>query len=187
VPTTPGPSHRPVRASAPSPPSPGKRAVVVPPSLSELESYRQLAASASSSHRVEPCCSTKSTTVRRLSAARRRVQSSYDLELHCAIADAAFSGSQTPMSSRRAPSCADHQSPSRQLQSSSPMPYGASSRFLQRSLGEPPFPTTPGDVRPQNESAHFPSSAWCARQAPSSSVARASRQIWVKLVRCVQT
>jgi hypothetical protein len=54
---------------------------------------------------------------------------------------------------------------------SSLAPCGAFSRFLHRRLGEPPFPTAPRAVRPQNESAHFPASAWCARRAPSLSVA----------------
>jgi hypothetical protein len=53
--------RRPARASAPPLPSTGKRAATAPPSSDELVSYRRLAASASSSHRVEPRCSTKST------------------------------------------------------------------------------------------------------------------------------
>jgi hypothetical protein len=37
--------------------------------------------------------------------------------------------------------------------------------------GEPPFLTASGAVRPQNGPSPFPSSAWCARRAPSSLVA----------------
>jgi hypothetical protein len=53
--------RRPALASAPPLPSTGKRAATAPLSSDELVSCRRLAASASSSHQVEPRCSTKST------------------------------------------------------------------------------------------------------------------------------
>jgi hypothetical protein len=51
--------RRPARASAPPLPSTGKRTAIVPPSSFEMVSCCRLAASASSSRQVEPCCSTK--------------------------------------------------------------------------------------------------------------------------------